>query len=149
MRRLLGTLGTRAPDGTGQEMARIPSVADGRLQGTAAGGAGGLAVGSAAWFAWLADDAVRSFSFRSPAGTYTARKERRRRGGAYWVAYRTAGGRQRKVYLGKAGDLSLERLEAAPLGHSRPREMGLSGSPSIWMTCSSLTNTFCPQPTAQ
>src|SRR5215218_9645265 len=40
-------------------------------------------------------------------------------------------------------------LEAAPLGHSRPREMGLSGSPSIWVTCSSLTNTFCPQPTAQ
>ena len=26
-----------------------------------------------------------------------------------------------------------------PLGHSRPREMGESGSPSIWMTFSSLT----------
>jgi len=30
-------------------------------------------------------------------------------------------------------------LEAAPLGQSRPRLTGLSGSPSIWMTCSSLT----------
>ena len=90
-------------------MAQIPSVADGLLQGTAARAAG-LAVGSPAWFAWLGDDAARSFSFRSPAGAYTARKERRQRGGAYWVAYRTAAGRQHKVYLGKAEDLTPERL---------------------------------------
>jgi LuxR family transcriptional regulator, maltose regulon positive regulatory protein len=67
----------------GREMAHIPSVADGLLHGTAADAATGLAVGSPAWFAWLADDAARSFSFRSPAGAYTARKERRQRGGAY------------------------------------------------------------------
>jgi hypothetical protein len=91
-------------------MARIPSVADGLLQGTPAGGAAGLTVGSPAWFAWLTDDAARSFSFRSPEGAYTARKERRQRGGAYWVAYRTAAGRQHKVYLGKADDLTPERL---------------------------------------
>ena len=97
----------------GQGMTQIPSVADGLLQGTAAGGAAGLAVGSPAWFAWLADDAARSFSFRSPAGTYTARKERRQRGGAYWVAYRTAAGRQHKVYLGKAEELTPERLAVA------------------------------------
>jgi ATP/maltotriose-dependent transcriptional regulator MalT len=94
-------------------MARIPSVADGLLQETAAGGTAGLAVGSPAWFAWLAGDAARSFSFRSPAGAYTARKERRQRGGAYWVAYRTAAGRQHKLYLGRADDLTLERLEEA------------------------------------
>ena len=29
--------------------------------------------------------------------------------------------------------------EAEPFGHSRPREIGLSGSPSIWITRSSLT----------
>ncbi len=29
------------------------------------------------------------------------------------------------------------------------RDTGLSGSPSIWMTFSSFTKTFCPQPTAQ
>src|SRR5215211_6068643 len=91
-------------------MAQIPSVADGLLQGTAAGAAG-LAVGSPAWFAWLTDDAARSFSFRSPSGAYTARKERRQRGGAYWVAYRTAASRQHKVYLGKAEDLTPERLD--------------------------------------
>ncbi|HWC42695.1 MAG TPA: LuxR C-terminal-related transcriptional regulator [Actinomycetota bacterium] len=94
-------------------MAQIPSVADGRLQGAVAGGTAGVAVGSPAWFAWLADDATRSFSFRSPAGTYTARKERRQRGGAYWVAYRTAAGRQHKLYLGRAEDLSRERLAEA------------------------------------
>jgi formylmethanofuran:tetrahydromethanopterin formyltransferase len=51
----------------GREMAHIPSVADGLLHGTTADAATGLAVGSPAWFAWLADDAARSFSFRSPA----------------------------------------------------------------------------------
>jgi LuxR family transcriptional regulator, maltose regulon positive regulatory protein len=121
-------------------MTQVPSVADGLLQGTAAGGAAGLAVGSPAWFAWLADDAARSFSFRSPAGTYTARKERRQRGGVYWVAYRTAAGRQHKVYLGKAEDLTPERLaEAAarlagrvadaaePLGKALPAPGGVPG----------------------
>jgi LuxR family maltose regulon positive regulatory protein len=93
-------------------MAQIPLVADGLLQGTTAGAAG-LAVGSSAWFAWLADDAVRSFSFRSPSGAYTARKEHRQRGGVYWVAYRTAAGRQHKVYLGKGEELTPERLAEA------------------------------------
>ena len=88
-------------------------MTDGLLQGTVAGGAAGLAVGSPAWFAWLADNAARSFSFRSPAGTYTARKERRQRGGAYQVAYRTAAGRQHKVYLGRAEELTPERLALA------------------------------------
>jgi LuxR family maltose regulon positive regulatory protein len=94
-------------------MGQIPSVADGLLRGTAAGGDAGLTVGSPAWFAWLAEDGVRSFSFRSPAGGYTARRERRQRGGAYWVAYRTVAGRQHKVYLGKGDELTLERLAEA------------------------------------
>jgi hypothetical protein len=75
--------------------------------------AAGMAVGSQAWFAWLADDSARSFSFRSPAGSYTARKERRQRGGAYWVAYRTAAGRQYKKYLGTVADLTPEHLAEA------------------------------------
>ncbi|GIE98543.1 LuxR C-terminal-related transcriptional regulator [Paractinoplanes rishiriensis] len=94
-------------------MARIPAVVGGLLQGTATVGAPGLAVGSPEWFAWLADDAARSFSFRSAAGAYTARKERRQRGGAYWVAYRTAAGRKHKVYLGRAAELTPERLAEA------------------------------------
>jgi LuxR family maltose regulon positive regulatory protein len=121
-------------------MTQIPSVADGLLQGTAAAAPAGLAVGSPAWFAWLAGDAARSFSFRSPAGTYTARKERRRRGGAYWVAYRTAAGRRHKVYLGKAEDLTPERLDeaaaaltgrvagaAGPIGAAAPAAGGVPG----------------------
>ena len=47
----------------GPEMAQIPVVADGLLQGTGPGGAAGLVVGSPVWYAWLADDAARSFSF--------------------------------------------------------------------------------------
>ena len=38
---------------------------------------------------------------------------------------------------------------ADPFGHSRPREMGESGSPSIWVTLPSWTKTRWPQPTAQ
>src|SRR6187397_3502219 len=94
-------------------MRQVPSVADGLLRGTGAGGEAGLAVGSPAWFAWVADDGARSFSFRSPAGVYTARKERRQRGGAYWVAYRTVAGRQYKKYLGTVADLTPEHLADA------------------------------------
>ena len=113
----------------GQAMTQIPSVADGRLLGAAAGGAAGLAVGSPAWFAWLAGDDARSFSFRAPAGTYTARKERRQRGGAYWVAYRTAAGRQHKVYLGKAEELTADRLaEAAAALAVRVTDAGMLGA---------------------
>src|ERR687884_507525 len=91
-------------------MARIPSVTNGLLDVGAPGRPAPLAVGSPAWFAWLADDAARSFSFRSADGSYTARKEHRRRRGAYWVAYRTAAGRQHKAYLGKAEELTPGRL---------------------------------------
>ena len=142
-------------------MAQIPSVADGLLQGTRTGGAAGLAVGSSAWFAWLADDAARSFSFRSPSGAYTARKERRQRGGVYWVACRTAAGRQHKVYLGKAEDLTPERLDkvadalarrvtggAAPVGEAPPPParvpgpmgQGAAGLPLL------ATKVFVPRP---
>ena len=113
---LLGTLGSSsgAPGADGGEaMTRIPFVANGMLQMAAAREAAGVVVGSPAWFAWLADDSARSFTFRSPAGDYTARKERRQRGGAYWVAYRTAAGRQYKKYLGTAPDLTPEQLSDA------------------------------------
>lgn len=91
-------------------MAHIPSVVDGLLQQSPTGEADGVSVGSPAWFAWLRSEAGRSFSFQSSAGTYTARREHRRRGGDYWIAYRTAGGRQHKTYLGKPGDLTAQRL---------------------------------------
>jgi LuxR family maltose regulon positive regulatory protein len=74
------------------------------------GGPEPIAVGSPAWFAWL--ERARLFAFRSNAGTFTARQETRARGGAYWRAYRTAGGRQRRVYLGRSADLTPARLWA-------------------------------------
>ena len=53
---------------------------------------------------------------------------------------------------GRPGEFTSCSL-AAPLGHSRPRDTGESGSPSIWVTVSLpftlATKTFCPQPTAQ
>ena len=38
----------------------------------------------------------------------------------------------------RTGELTYASV-AAPFGHSRPRDIGLSGSPSIWTTFSSLT----------
>src|SRR5689334_11657976 len=89
-------------------MARTtPQVADGRLTGH--GSSETLAVGSPDWFAWL--EQATSFAFRDPAGTFTARREAHGRG-AYWRAYRTIAGRQRRAYLGRSTDLTTERLRA-------------------------------------
>ncbi len=66
--------------------------------------------GSAAWFEWL--DGIASFSFRGQSGAHcTVRKERLRRGGAYWYAYRSSNGRTIKRYIGRTADLSIARLE--------------------------------------
>src|SRR4051794_7642148 len=77
------------------------------------GGAPPIAVGSPAWFAWLEQASL--FAFRSSAGGFTARRETRARGGGYWRAYRTVAGRQRRAYLGRAADLTIERLHAAAI----------------------------------
>jgi hypothetical protein len=70
----VGFVGRVWADG-GEDMTRIPFVADGMLQMAAAREAAGVVVGSPAWFAWLAEDSARSFSFRSPAGDYTHRTQ--------------------------------------------------------------------------
>ena len=57
-------------------------------------------------------------------------------------------GRRYRTVRTRSG-LVTRLLLAEPLGHSRPREIGESGSPSIWVTRPSLTYTRCPQPTAQ
>src|SRR5918912_3248872 len=120
--------------GRAPAMARIPSVANGLLE-IGAPAACRLVVGSPDWWAWLAQDNVRSFAFRSPACNYTARKERRNRGGAYWVAYRMAAGRLYKAYLGKGDELTSTRLaEAAAalsrLAHDTARPARAPGAPS-------------------
>jgi LuxR family transcriptional regulator, maltose regulon positive regulatory protein len=60
-----------------------------------------IAVGSLAWYRWLADELHCSFHFVHPAGDFTARKERKQRGTQYWVAYRQVHSKLYKVYLGK------------------------------------------------
>ncbi|KQS71491.1 hypothetical protein ASG41_19625 [Modestobacter sp. Leaf380] len=57
-------------------------------------------------------------------------------------------GRRYLTVVTRLGDVTSDLL-ALPLGHSRPRLIGESGSPSICTTCSSSTNTRWPQPTAQ
>jgi len=92
---------------------RIPHVVDGVIHVAGLRGDPKIEVDSASWVAWLTDPVTRSFSFRNSSATYTARKERRSRGGEYWTAYRRQGGRLRKAYLGKAEDLTLDRLHNA------------------------------------
>jgi LuxR family maltose regulon positive regulatory protein len=90
---------------------RTPYVADGVLHIPGLRGDPEIGVGSASWVAWLTDPATSSFSFQSPSGRYTARKEHRSRGSEYWVAYRKRGGKLHKAYLGKAQDVTLVRLK--------------------------------------
>lgn len=70
------------------------------------------------WKAWL--EAPTTRVFRYPVidaragyivGFMTVRKERRERGGMYWVAYRRCQGRLRRVYMGASGRLTKAWLE--------------------------------------
>jgi len=77
----------------------------------------GIALDSAAWYAWLAGPAS-SFAYPvlDPAKGYivgyvTVRQERRQRGGQYWIAYRRCQGRLRKVYVGASVRLTQARLD--------------------------------------
>jgi LuxR family transcriptional regulator, maltose regulon positive regulatory protein len=92
---------------------RTPYVADGVLHVPGTRDDPEIEVDSASWVAWLTDPATRSFSFQTPSGRYTARKEHRSRGGEYWVAYRKRGGKLHKTYLGKVGAVTLDRLDNA------------------------------------
>jgi hypothetical protein len=46
-----------------------------------------VVVGTDAWYTWLMDQHIQSFSFRHPLGTFTVRRERNRQSW-YWYAYR-------------------------------------------------------------
>jgi predicted ATPase/DNA-binding CsgD family transcriptional regulator len=69
-----------------------------------------IRVGTPAWFAWLEE--VSTFAFIGRSGTFTARKEPKPNGGAYWRAYRKRNGKLHRAYLGKSEDITLERLNA-------------------------------------
>ena len=93
---------------------QIPLISDGSLllPNGAESRQSLMLVGSAAWYAWLADQQNHSFSFRDHLGTFTARCERQRQGW-YWYAYRKHEGKLRKAYLGKSETLTIEHLHAA------------------------------------
>jgi predicted ATPase len=91
-------------------MARsIPRVCDDSLHMPTLEGNGTsvIALGSAAWDAWL--EQSRSFRFEGPHASFTARKERRP-GGWYWYAYRRRHGKLHIAYLGKSEELTIKRL---------------------------------------
>lgn len=95
-------------------MARLtPTVRGATLVDSRSGKDEFLAVGTPAWYAWLAT--ASSFTFQSDSGSFLARNERagNRRGGWYWKAYRTQHGVLSSRYLGKSEALTLERLNAA------------------------------------
>ena len=71
-------------------------------------------VGSHEWWNWINSNEAESFRFECDFGVkgYRARKEEiKSRSGSFWYAYKRVDGRLRKRYLGKSGELSLERLE--------------------------------------
>jgi len=101
----------------GQIMARqTPRVSCDRLYDPRST-ADGIRLDSTEWWAWLAAPTTTSFAYPcfDPSvgyivGFVTVRKERRQRGGAYWVAYRRIDGQLRKAYLGAAQAVTAERL---------------------------------------
>ncbi|HEY6542046.1 MAG TPA: tetratricopeptide repeat protein [Ktedonobacteraceae bacterium] len=93
---------------------RLPTVREDRLfwPDDAETSFAPVGVGTNAWYDWLANASIQSFSFQSQRGTFTARRERKRHGW-YWYAYRKRGGKLYKAYLGRHEDMTLERLNAA------------------------------------
>lgn len=72
-----------------------------------------IEVGTSEWYMWL--NTITTFAFSNQQGAFTARKERRQRGGWYWKAYRKQAGKLYRCYLGKTEELSQERLTNAVL----------------------------------
>src|SRR5215207_5602194 len=68
-----------------------------------------IQVGSPAWQAWLAAPEHTLFYFADGPTGYTVRCELRR-GRRYWYAYARYAGKLRKAYLGRAANLTYERL---------------------------------------
>src|SRR6266508_4908286 len=120
-------------------MARyIPYVAAGVLHRSDHPDLPAVALDTPAWWSWLDDSTTRSFAFHDPAGTFTARKEQRQRGGAYWTAYRRVRGKLISAYLGKALALTREQLTAAAARLARSGDLVTDQQPSVSHGVSSL-----------
>lgn len=118
----------------------LPQLIAGVLRPASGDNPAPLVVGSAPWFAWLAEPANSAFSVVTPAGALTVRREQKGASG-FWYAYRRNGPRLRKAYLGKASELSLARINqaierlAAPdtpvVAQAEPAELRLLGAPQL------------------
>lgn len=62
------------------------------------------------WTEWLDDPENTRFYVDAPAWTFTAKKEKRRKG-FFWYAYKKVNGRTVKRYLGKSQDLTWDYLK--------------------------------------
>jgi LuxR family maltose regulon positive regulatory protein len=72
------------------------------------------------WPRWL--ERLSSFSFHSREGAQlTVRKEGQGRSGAYWIAYRRAGGKLKRMYLGASQDVTFARLEQVAAALAGPK----------------------------
>lgn len=67
-------------------------------------------VGSPAWFAWLDDAALFSYFDSRSSYRISVRKEKRGHQ-SYWYGYLKKAPKLHKVYIGKSGSLTLERLQ--------------------------------------
>ncbi|MBA3947943.1 MAG: hypothetical protein H0X37_25755 [Herpetosiphonaceae bacterium] len=85
------------------ENAATPIVKGGWLYTDAAS----VQLDTPAWIAWLKGHTT--FYLEAPEGTFTARQEKRW-DGQFWYAYRRHQGKLHKAYLGKAEDITKERL---------------------------------------
>ena len=98
--------------------AQTPTIAGRHLYDPSRAGEG-IALDSAAWFAWLEAPTTSRFSYPlfDPqvgyiVGFMTVRKERRQRGGMYWSAFRRTGQRLCKIYVGRSASVTQARLQA-------------------------------------
>src|SRR5690242_15315952 len=95
-----------------------PCIRDGTVLAFDGAAGNAISVGEPAWWRWLAAPGISRFRFQHGADGFTARRERRE-GGWYWYAYRKRGGQLRKAYLGRAADLTADRLCAIALALSQ------------------------------
>jgi len=107
---------------------QIAQVLDGALRQPNQPDQETMRVDTPAWWCWLDAETTHSFAFHGPMGHFTARRAHRRRGGAYWTAYRKVGGQLLSIYLGKSDALTAARLSEAAAdlsaraaGHKRGR----------------------------
>src|SRR5712691_4543682 len=101
---------------------KLPRISEQWVYGVAVPD-GNVRLDTPAWFAWLAAATTTRFSYPICdqergyiSGFMTVRKERRQRGGHYWVVYRRIAGQVRKVYIGSSGAVTAQRLQAIASG---------------------------------